>query len=288
MSSRLNRVLVTGSNGFVGRAVVDSLRLSGTSVIGVSSRDVNLLDRAQTVKLLDDVRATHLLHLAWYTEHGAYWASPLNDEWVDASVTLFEAFIAAGGRRLVGVGTCAEYDWGRGVCSEATTPIAPVTAYARAKARLQMLLDSVARAANVSHAWTRLFFLYGPHEAPERFVASTIRGLLAGERVVCRSSNLIRDFLFVGDAGDALARIILNDASGPVNVGSGAGVRLSSIASLIAHKLNEDGVTFEEARGGEAPMVIADVTRLREEFGFSPSVDLDRGIAAAIEWWRHR
>jgi nucleoside-diphosphate-sugar epimerase len=288
MSSPLNRVLVTGSNGFVGRAAVESLRSAGADVIGISSRDVNLLDREQTARLVRDLRATHLLHLAWYTEHGAYWSSPLNEEWVEASVALFEAFIAAGGRRIVGAGTCAEYDWSGGVCSEATTPIAPVSIYGRAKARLNAMLESMARGMNVSHAWARLFFLYGPHEAPRRFVASTIRGLLAGERVVCRSPNLIRDFLFIGDAGDALARIVLHEASGAVNVGSGAGVRLSGIASLIAAKIGDDGVIFEDANGGEAPMVVADVTRLREDFGFSPRIDLERGLDAAIDWWRHR
>ena len=61
------------------------------------------------------IRPEVLIHLAWYAEHGKYWTSPENVRWVEASLALLRGFAAAGGRRVVMAGTCAEYEWSREV-----------------------------------------------------------------------------------------------------------------------------------------------------------------------------
>src|SRR5579862_8460328 len=123
MSAR--RILVTGSSGFIGRQAVLALRsqlgraadeihtVQHTARQMSDSRNhtVNLMDPEQVGRLMERVKPTHLLHLAWYAEHGKFWASPLNLDWVSASLQLFQSFISHGGKRAVFAGTCAEYDW---------------------------------------------------------------------------------------------------------------------------------------------------------------------------------
>src|SRR6185312_12912218 len=154
------------------------LAARGYEVHGVASRDADLLDPEAVTRLVRDVRPTHLLHLAWYAVPGAFWESPENARWLEASTRLLEAFAVSGGTRAVVAGTCAEYDWsGDGALSEASTPLSPRTAYGEAKNALR----AAAERLSVSLGWGRVFFLYGPHEDPRRLVASVARSLVAGE-----------------------------------------------------------------------------------------------------------
>ena len=81
-----------------------------------------------------------------------------------ASLELADTFGGAGGRRIVGAGTCAEYLWRDIPCVEDVTPIRPTTVYGGCKAAVWSALEPFARDAGVSAAWARLFFVYGPHE----------------------------------------------------------------------------------------------------------------------------
>lgn len=290
MPSRLKRILVTGSGGFVGRPAVEALRRQGFDVHGLTSSEVDLLDSSRSAAVVGSLQPTHLLHLAWYTEHGLYWSSPMNDRWVEASMQLFRAFIHAGGKRIIGVGTCAEYDWsGPGILAEGRTPIVPSTLYGRAKARLHEMLDSLCQETGVEHVWARLFFLYGPREAPQRFVPSIIRSLLRNERAICRNGGLQRDFLYVEDAGAALAALADHDGTvGAVNVGSGDSMLLSTMASSIAAKLGMlNQLRVDEAATTEPPRIVADVHRLTTTVRFHPAVGLDEGLERTIAWWRN-
>src|SRR6516225_8630599 len=119
----MNRVLVTGASGFIARHAVAVLAEHHDAVHAVDLRagapaknviwhtTTNLLDAAAVDRLIAEIRPTHLLHFAWYAEHGRFWTSPLNLDWVAATVAMFKSFVAAGGKRAVFAGSCAEYDW---------------------------------------------------------------------------------------------------------------------------------------------------------------------------------
>jgi len=218
------------------------------------------------------------VHLAWYVEPAAYWTSPANVEWADAGAHLFRAFARHGGERLVGAGTSAEYDWsGGGVLVEGKTPLAPATLYGVSKKRLA----DEAASCGVSHAWGRLFLVYGPGEPASRFIPKAIRASLNGGSVPC-VDPAARDFIHVDDAASALLALAASDVQGPVNVGSGEATELRDLAQSIGAKPELIHVA------SEPPLVVADTTRLRHEVGFTPRFSLAQGLAMSIDWWRER
>jgi len=249
----------------------------------------DLLDSAQTARLIAEVRPTHLLHLAWCrTLPGKFWTDADNFRWVQASLTLLQEFAANGGQRAVLAGTCAEYDWNYGYCSEAHTPLRPATLYGTCKHSLQLLLDAFAAQAGISAAWGRLFFLYGPHEYSERLVASVIRSLLQGVPARCSSGAQIRDFLYIEDAAAAFVALLESGVSGAVNIASGQPIAVKDVALKIGELLQRRDLIqlgVLPSAPGEPPLLVADVRRLQSEVGWSPHYSLDEGLKQTIRWW---
>jgi nucleoside-diphosphate-sugar epimerase len=297
----MNKVLLTGATGFIGRHCTSSLLEKGYAVHVVSSKVLeenrpgvhwhrcDLLDSKQVPELVANVQPAYLLHLAWCTIPGKYWTSLENFHWVQASLGLLNEFVKQGGRRAVMAGTCAEYDWNYGYCSERVTPLLPGTVYGTCKHSLQMMLDAFAEQTELSSAWGRIFFLYGPREYPARLVSSVIRSILQGVPARCSHGNQIRDFLHVQDAADAFVSLLQSEVQGPVNIASGMPIPLKVIINRIGDMLGRpDLIRLGEipAPPSEPPLLVADVRRLTDEVGWKPHFDLDTGLAQTIEWWR--
>jgi nucleoside-diphosphate-sugar epimerase len=299
----MKRVLVTGATGCVGRQVLPKLVRAGWEVHTVTSRDVppdidpvvwhraNLLDPEQAQLVVDRVAPTHLLHLAWYIAPGRWAFAPENFQWVRASLVLLDAFQRRGGRRIVGAGSCLEYDWRYGYCSETLTPCVPHTTYGVCKHALQRLTQAFSETHGLTAAWGRIFFLFGPHEHPDRLVSSVIRALLMNQPARCSHGDQIRDYLFVDDVADLFVRLLESDLTGPINIASGEPIRLRDIVNRIGVLLGRPELIelgAIPAAPTDTPLVVADVARLRDEMNWRPHVGLDEGLSRSIDWWRSR
>ncbi|MBI4489152.1 MAG: NAD(P)-dependent oxidoreductase [Deltaproteobacteria bacterium] len=297
----MKRVLVTGGTGFIGRHCLPLLLARGYEVHSVFSKtpedlmpdvhwhQVDLLESRQTSQLIGEIQPSSLLHLAWYANPKDYRTSPENFRWVQASLVLLQAFVRCGGERVVTAGSCAEYDWQYGFCSEETTPLKPATVYGSCKHLLQTKVASISKRTGLNEAWGRIFFIYGPYEYPNRLVSSAICSLLRGEVFRCIHSNLTRDFLHVEDVASAFVALLESDVQGPVNIGSGVPMALRDIVSKIGEKIGRlDLICFGQvpASSDEPRLLVADVTKLRNEVSWIPRYDVDSSLRETIRWWK--
>jgi len=298
----IRRVLVTGATGFIGRWVVARLCDMGADVHAVThreggappgdlSRDVvwhraDLHDAAAVRGVCATVRASHLLHAAWYVEPHDYLTSLENLRWVGATLQLAEAFRDAGGERMVGVGTSAEYGPSIGPCHELATPLAPTTLYAASKRAVHDVLERWSAQTGVSLAWGRVFNLHGPFEAPSRLVPQLVRAGVTGSAFAMRFPAQRRDYLHVADAGGALAALLASPVTGAVNIASGEPVPLADLAREIEKCLGEPVALAPAPPAVDpAPALVADVGRLRGDVGFSPQYTRAAGLADSAAWW---
>ena len=249
----------------------------------------DLLDTAATLSLVADVRASHLMHLAWVTEPGVYWQSQQNNEWLNASQKLLESFVEYGGTRAVLAGTCAEYDWKDGHCVEDETPLRAKSLYAESKLAFRDMAYALEETSDLSVAWARVFFSFGPHERAERLVPAVIKALLAGDRAKCSDGSLIRDFMYVPDVAAAMVAVLDTSFHGDINIASGTPLTLEEIVTRIARKLEAaDRVDFGHypRRPDDPQKITADISRLSDAIGWTPEYDLDSAIDKTIAWWQ--
>ncbi len=298
----MTRVLVTGASGYVGRQTLEPLARLGFEVHGLARRPLDLpgcrwhaldlFDEGALAAALAAIRPSHLLHLAWTTEHGKFWTDPANEAWRAATRDLVARFIAAGGERCVIAGSGAEYDWsGTAPLSEDRTPLRPTTPYGQAKAETFRAVHAQAAAAGLAYAHARLFFSYGPFEQPQRLVPSIIRALLKGEPARLTAGTQVRDFLDVRDIGRCLALLLASEVEGAVNVASGTGVSVARIAGLLGDSIGRPDLIEFGALSlprEEPPSVVADISRLVTEVGAKPEITLEQGLADTLAWWREQ
>lgn len=299
----MKTVLLTGATGFIGQFAISPLLAKNYVVHAVTSKPIkfestenvvwhqaNLLNASEVNDLIKSICPTHLLHFAWYVEHGKVWNAVDNLDWLEASLHLAREFAANGGKRLIGSGTCAEYDWNEsGIFSENTSRLRPRNLYGASKYALNLTLENFAKTADLSYGWGRIFYLFGQRESPNRLVPSVINALLRNEPAKTSHGNQIRDFYDVEDVAKAFVALLESDVFGAVNIASGEGMRIAGLVEeigRIAGKPDLLRIGALPAPANDPPMIVADTTRLREEVGWRKDFNVTENLTETFEWWK--
>lgn len=294
----MKRVLLTGATGFIGASCVPLLLDAGYEVHAVTPDVVeafdervhwhraDLLDAAATGALLEDVRPSHLLHLAWFVAPGEYWRSTENLRWLQAGLDLARGFAEVGGKRSVMAGTCAEYETSSMPLVEGVTPLRPTTLYGACKTALHLASASYFAEQSVSSAWAHIFYLYGPREYPNRLVPAVMRALIAGDIFECIHPDDVRDFLYVEDVAAAFVAVLDSEVEGDVNIASGEPLSVGALVVEVANEVGRPELISCAVGSGPSGIIVGDSARLSNEVGFCPRRTRREGVAATVAWWK--
>jgi GDP-L-fucose synthase len=138
--------------------------------------------------------------------------------------------------------------------------------------------------------------LYGEHdvfgEYRSHVAAALIKrfadAVLKGDRqVVCWGTGKpVREFIYVGDAAEAVARLLETDYAEPVNVGTGIGTSIKELADLTARFTGFKGdIVWDESKPDGVGRKVLDVTRMKEVLGWAPRNTLEAGLEKTIRWY---
>jgi dTDP-6-deoxy-L-talose 4-dehydrogenase (NAD+) len=300
------RILITGSTGFVGSAVLRQALAAGHEV-GVlirprppapgiespaspapSATAVTLLAGSMAEPPWEALRRFSpdtLIHCAWIATPGAYLESPENEHHAQWSEALALGLVEQGLQQLVVVGTCIEYRMGSARLHETETPLEPTTPYARAKDQLRRrLIERLAHHPGVRLAWSRVFYPYGEGEHPARLCSSLISSLRRGDEVVLKTPESTKDYIHISDLAGAILRVAEARWDGSVNLGTGNGVTVREIADRLATSLGRPDRVRALSPAAPDPLgfIVADAGRLRK-LGWEPKVTIEAGLRRLID-----
>lgn len=172
-------------------------------------------------------------------------------------------------------------------------PLHAQSPYAATKIGADKLAESFHRSFSVPVVTARPFNTFGPRQSLRAVIPTVISQALSGNHVKVGSTFPRRDFVFVLDTVDALARMgnSPKGAGDVFNIATGEDISVAdmteTVAQIVGHELT---VESEDQRvrpdKSEVHQLLGDATKLRETFGWSPQHDLRTGLELTTEWLR--
>ena len=210
---------------------------------------------------------------------------------VVGTYTLLEAARRKGVRRFLHVSTDEVYgSLGPGREADEQAPLQPSSPYAASKASSDLLVRSFCRTYGFPAVITRCSNNYGPYQFPEKLLPLMITNALEGKKLPIYGDGLNeRDWVFVEDHCRALDRVLDRGRPGEVyNVGLGKpAANLEIVRKLLRIlEVSDDQIEFVIDRPGHDRRYAVDTSKIRRELGWEPEVDLEEGLARAVEWYR--
>lgn len=288
----MEKIVITGGTGFIGKAVVNQLKLSGYSPYILTrhphtenTHEINcdILNTNDLQNTFASLRPDILIHLAWYVEPSSYLTSEKNLEYLSQSIRLLELFQQNGGKKILCAGTCFEYDFSDSPLSEKSI-IFPKTVYAACKVSLYIVLKEYCLLHGISFNWMRFFYLFGEEEYTQRVVPYIITNLIKNNPIICQNSEAVRDYLYVKDAAKAVVSILESKQDGTWNIASGNPVKMKTIFEHLSYICGKSHLVSYQNDDVLPQNIVADVSKL-QQIGFSPAYSFVDSLRFTFEWW---
>ncbi|MCB0334345.1 MAG: SDR family oxidoreductase [Bdellovibrionales bacterium] len=300
--------LVTGGAGFIGSHLVDALLAEGHTVTVIDNfstgRPENLSHCIDHVQLLerditnletisDDFTGIDwVFHLAALADIVPSIERP-QDYFranVDGTFSVLEASRKASVERFVYAASSSCYGIPDTYPTSEDADIRPEYPYALTKRLGEELVLHWAKIYQFPALSLRFFNVYGPRSRTHGTYGAVFGVFLAQKLAqkpftVVGDGNQTRDFTYVKDVAEACVTAAQSKLSNEVfNVGSGGTYSINQLVALLG------GEKFHiPKRPGEPDCTYADISKITEKLGWSPSVSFEDGVQKVLEhidYWR--
>ncbi|MEM0135969.1 MAG: NAD(P)-dependent oxidoreductase [Thermoplasmatales archaeon] len=304
------KIVIFGSNGFIGANLTDYFLSKGHEVIPVvrSSKRVpglhsfndsapietcNLLDREKIHKILKEYSPGGIINTAMY---GGYPGQMDEDSIFDTNfrgtVNLVNEAISMGFDWFINTGSSSEY-------GSKATPMReddicePIDAYGISKLAGTLYCQAKARSLNLPIFTLRLFSVYGYFEKSTRLIPHLILSAIMDEKPNLSSPTPMRDFIFIEDVNKAYYLIsskFKEIGCGEIlNVGSGFGLRVGEVVQTLSEVIEKKIIpNWGQAIGRQSDKTkvwTSDIAKIKRILGWEPEYDIRKGLMTTYNWF---
>ena len=303
MMRTINSAVISGPTGAIGTALCRLLaekKIRVYAAIRPGSKRAEHLREITGVTLvecdaaelsrLSGIEADVFFHLAWAKTTGQGRNDmPAQIRNIQYTIDAVHAASRLGCKVFVGAGSQAEY----GRVNHALTPDTPCfpeNGYGMAKLCAGQMSRTECEALGIDHIWPRILSVYGPFDGENAMIPQVIRKLLSGEKPALTAGEQIWDYLYAGDAAEALYRLALEGKTGAIYpLGSGHARPLREYLEILRDAINPSltlGLGEVPYASKQVMHLEADITALRRDTGFEARTAFEDGIRETIDYVR--
>lgn len=316
-------VLVTGGAGYIGSVTVEALIARGHTVTvldnlstghqGAVHADAafvraDLRDAGVVGEALEAGGIEAVIHFAAYSLVGESMREPIRyfGNNVVGTLTLLEAMVERGVKRLVLSSTAALFGTAECIPIPEDAPVRPASVYGETKYLIERVLHRLCETAGLGFVTLRYFnaagasATYGEDHRPETHlipvalqVALGLREGISiyGEDYDTSDGTCVRDYVHVLDLAEAHLLAVEGLRPGEArayNLGNGAGFSVREVIEvcrrITGHPIPERVVA---RRPGDPPVLVADPSRIQRELGWiRRRAELEAIVRSAWDWHR--
>lgn len=291
MSGKVKSAVITGSEGFIGRALTGSLKTAGHSVTGLDIKNKYDITKMDIIK--EKFKNTGagdvdiVFHLAAKMFIPAAWENPEETFRINLNGTLnmLEFCRKTDIKQFV---FASSYIYGEPeyLPIDENHPVKPNNPYAHSKYIAEELCRSYHKDYGLQCVVIRPFNIYGPGQS-QNFLIPEIISQLPGGRINLKDPSPKRDYLYLTDMIKAYESTVdLGSRDFEIfNIGSGKSYSVKELAELILTLSGSKAelVFSNEKRHGEIKETIADTYYARKKLHWVPKVGIDDGLKAMLE-----
>ena len=309
----MQKILVTGADGFIGSHLVDMLLEQNYHVKALSYYNsfnywgwLDNISHPNLVVITGDVRDPHfckhiakdvdiIFHLAALIAIPYSYIAP--DSYVDTNVkgtlNICQAAKENGVKRVLVTSTSEVYGTARYVPIDEKHPKQPQSPYSASKIGADMMALSFHNAFELPVIITRPFNTYGPRQSARAIIPTIITQIANGAKEI-KLGDLTptRDFNYVKDTCNGFIELSKCEAAigREVNICSNYEISMHDTLELIARLMNSEVQFIEEEQrlrpgNSEVFRLCGDNTKIKKLTGFVPQYSIEQGLTETIEWF---
>ena len=207
--------------------------------------------------------------------------------------TMLEAARRSGVSRFHHISTCEVYgdlDLDTDESFNESSPYRPRTPYNASKAGADHAVRAYSETYELPITITNCANNYGPYQFPEKVIPLFSTRALADQPLpLYASTQNRREWLHVDDHCRAIEAVLLRGRIGETyHVGSGVEASIEQIADAVLAATGKPASlkTIVPDRPGHARRYLLDITKIRTELGWEPTIPFEQGIRETVEWYR--
>lgn len=306
----MEKVLVTGGAGFIGSNVVRLLSKANYDIIVLDNLTTGFSENLRGIKgvqfIKGDIRDTEVLekivensriktvyHLAARVGNIKSVESPREDSEVNVlgTLNLLEAIKRHNINKMVHSSSAAIFGELQYLPINESHPAEPDSPYGVSKLAAEKHCLCYSRLYDIDIVCLRYFNVYGINQRYDAYgnvIPIWANNLVSGKPlIIYGDGEQTRDFINVEDV--ALANVMAGEAKGlrgVINIGSGNSISINELAQVFRDisENNNMEIIYEPPRKGEVKHSRADISKAQIALGFTPSVNIKKGIVTYIEW----
>jgi GDP-4-dehydro-6-deoxy-D-mannose reductase len=312
----MKKLLITGSEGFVGQHLVNQLR-GKYNIVGLSHAESleseenieyvigDILNKNRIYELLNQYKPEAIVHLAAIAQTWKIDSTTVFNVNFFGTLNLYESILkvkqedSSFNPKILYISSADVYGKTKNAenISE-DSPFYPVNHYAVSKVAADRLSYQFSLNNNLNIVVVRPFNHTGPGQRKGFFVPDMVSQIVELEKdpekheLMVGNLESIKDFLDVRDVVSAYEAILEKDIEPgtAINVCSGNGIKFKDILELIL-KNSGKGITLkddpERMRPSEVPLLIGNNQKLKDLTGWEPKFSLEQTLKDTMEFWRN-
>ena len=312
-----NKIIISGSAGFIGFHLAKKLINMGFEVIGIDSLNDAYDVRLKNLRItelsnnknyefhelnLSDPASIQKLHLLNLQSHSFYHMAAragVRQSFMDPYSYVLDNTVAttnvanfcklAGISSLIIASTSSIYgDSGENLMQEnKDEKLQPPSVYASTKLSGEILAKTILDGSDTNVLIPRFFTVYGPYGRPDMSILRFIHWIINKQEVqVFGDGEQRRSFTYIDDVVSALIKVMNHNSSDTFNIGSNKTVSLNRVIEIIEEKTNIKSIVINQERALKDPDVVKpDLKHIKRVLDWEPTTLIDKGIEKTVEWY---